>query len=164
MQTTLIASMTLPTRSPAISEVRVLISGTYVQSIYLRDERRPLIIGRSPTCDVHIDNERISRRHCELRPGVRGQWLIQDHASSNGTHISHQGEYGPFHRISWEVLTVGCRVQFGPVTFLPVDERGDAPITARRPSEFIRTHAQLSNQTATTSQQIARWQNQKPAP
>jgi hypothetical protein len=48
------------------------------------DTERPLVIGRSRTCDLVLRHETVSRRHAELhREG--GRWLLRDLNSTNGT-------------------------------------------------------------------------------
>ena len=48
-----------------------------------------LIVGRRPTCDVRLDFENISGRHCQLR-FVNGVWHVRDLNSSNGTLVNGQ--------------------------------------------------------------------------
>ena len=48
-----------------------------------------LIVGRRPTCDVCLDFENISSRHCEFRL-LNGIWNVKDLGSSNGTTINGQ--------------------------------------------------------------------------
>jgi predicted component of type VI protein secretion system len=45
-----------------------------------------LIIGRRPTCDIRLDYDNISGRHCLLK-FVRGTWHIRDLNSTNGTFV-----------------------------------------------------------------------------
>ena len=46
-----------------------------------------LIVGRRPTCDVCLDFEDISGKHCEFK-FVNGIWHIRDLGSSNGTTVN----------------------------------------------------------------------------
>lgn len=48
---------------------------------------QPFIIGRSPECDLVINNHFISRRHAELSVDASGGLNIRDLGSSNGTGI-----------------------------------------------------------------------------
>jgi serine phosphatase RsbU (regulator of sigma subunit)/pSer/pThr/pTyr-binding forkhead associated (FHA) protein len=50
----------------------------------------PLVIGRLPECDIHLDSQRVSRRHAELVQEDNGRWLIRDLASRNGTRVNGQ--------------------------------------------------------------------------
>jgi pSer/pThr/pTyr-binding forkhead associated (FHA) protein len=44
-----------------------------------------VVVGRSPRCDVVLDEPTVSRRHLELRPAGDGRWLALDVGSLNGT-------------------------------------------------------------------------------
>jgi transcriptional regulator with PAS, ATPase and Fis domain len=46
----------------------------------------PLVVGTSPECDLVVADARVSRRHCELRLGLRGL-LLRDLDSKNGTFL-----------------------------------------------------------------------------
>ena len=50
----------------------------------------PVIIGRTPECDVTLNDERVSRHHCEIRfwDSVH---VIKDLESHNGTLINGVG-------------------------------------------------------------------------
>lgn len=70
----------------------------------------PLVIGRSAECDIHIPDELVSRRHCEL-------WIdgdsacIRDLGSSNATLVN--GNPITEHRLS-----AGDEIAIGPYAFL----------------------------------------------
>ncbi len=44
------------------------------------------MVGRDADCVVHVDDERVSRRHAELRGGEEG-WRLADPGSKNGTQV-----------------------------------------------------------------------------
>jgi predicted component of type VI protein secretion system len=48
--------------------------------------KETLLIGRRPSCDICLDFERISGKHCELR-FFNGLWHIRDIGSTNGTTV-----------------------------------------------------------------------------
>ena len=48
----------------------------------------PLIVGRAPTCDLHVFDPTISRRHAELRRAESGDWEIADLGSTNGIKVN----------------------------------------------------------------------------
>ena len=81
--------------------------------------RRPLdgptVIGRSPECEVAINDGQLSRRHCRLMPTEAG-WVLSDLDSRNGTKFRG-------HRISRHVLREGDVFQIGllNVTFRAAD-------------------------------------------
>ena len=65
----------------------------------------PMVIGRSPECDVALDDAQLSRRHCRLMPSAEG-WVLSDLDSRNGTRFR-----GP--KISRHVLRDGDVFQIG---------------------------------------------------
>ena len=48
---------------------------------------RPLLIGRSPRCDLVLGDPTVSRKHAEL---VREEdrWIVRDLSSTNGTRVN----------------------------------------------------------------------------
>jgi predicted component of type VI protein secretion system len=48
-----------------------------------------LIVGRRPTCDIRLDFDRISGKHCLLRM-IKGVWHVRDLGSTNGTTVNGQ--------------------------------------------------------------------------
>jgi predicted component of type VI protein secretion system len=51
-----------------------------------RELRGPLVLGRSPDCDISVHDILLSRWHCRITPSNQG-WLLIDLASRNGTHL-----------------------------------------------------------------------------
>ena len=49
--------------------------------------KESLLIGRRPSCDICLDFEKISGKHCELR-FFHGLWHIRDIGSTNGTTVN----------------------------------------------------------------------------
>jgi len=49
----------------------------------------PVIIGRHPDCDVHIDDGSVSRHHAQVT-FESGQYYVQDLNSRNGTYLNNQ--------------------------------------------------------------------------
>ncbi len=47
----------------------------------------PMLIGRAASCEIPIDQESVSRNHCELRYDGR-QFLVRDLGSTNGTYVN----------------------------------------------------------------------------
>ena len=70
------------------------------------------LIGRSPECDVFLDDVTVSRRHAEL-VGEGTTYMIRDLGSLNGTFVNK-------HRIESTVLEDDDEVQIGKyrMTFL----------------------------------------------
>jgi predicted component of type VI protein secretion system len=46
-----------------------------------------MIVGRRPSCDIRLDYENISGKHCLLRL-VNGVWNVKDLGSTNGTTVN----------------------------------------------------------------------------
>jgi hypothetical protein len=69
-------------------------------------------IGRSPDCDIFLDDVTVSRRHAVL-VASGGEFLIEDQGSLNGTYVNRR-------RIESERLESGDEVQVGKyrLTFL----------------------------------------------
>ena len=49
--------------------------------------RDSMTIGRRPSCDIRLDFEMVSGKHCELR-FFNGLWHIRDIGSTNGTTVN----------------------------------------------------------------------------
>ena len=95
------------------------------QEIGRRSLEGPLLIGRSPECDVAIDDGggQLSRRHCRLMPTANG-WVLSDLGSRNGTKFRG-------HRISSHVLRDGQVFQIGLLNVIYRDGEmltGDEPV------------------------------------
>lgn len=52
-------------------------------------KKTELVIGRRPTCDIRLDFENISGKHCQLR-FHKGVWHVRDLNSTNGTTVNGQ--------------------------------------------------------------------------
>jgi pSer/pThr/pTyr-binding forkhead associated (FHA) protein len=68
-------------------------------------EKRTFTIGRSPDCDLVLDDDQASRRHAELVATVGG-YLLNDLGSTNGTKVG--GEFASrSYLVGGEVLQIG---------------------------------------------------------
>ena len=92
----------------------------------------PVLIGRSPECDISIRDILLSRRHCRIE-AVAGQWVVTDLSSKNGTHIHGQ-------TITRHTLEEGETIRMGRSTlrfysgeFVPGPPR--KPSTSQRPAD-----------------------------
>jgi len=68
------------------------------------------VAGRSPECDVFLDDITVSRRHAVLRLDDAG-WVLEDAGSLNGTYVNRALASGPV------VLSSGDEVQIGKYRF-----------------------------------------------
>src|ERR1700691_2511581 len=71
----------------------------------------PMVIGRSPDCEVCVHDILLSRRHCQIEPDG-SNWVIADLVSKNGTFLNGQ-------KIGRHVLSDGEALRIGKtvVTF-----------------------------------------------
>ena len=53
-------------------------------------DRPRLLLGREPTCDIHLPHPGVSRRHAQLQRTDQGSWLLQDLRSRNTPDMSWQ--------------------------------------------------------------------------
>jgi sigma-B regulation protein RsbU (phosphoserine phosphatase) len=74
-------------------------------------EDRPMVVGRSETCDVRLASPEVSRQHCRLVPVGGGAWELHDMGSQNGTRVNGR-------RIAKHPLTDGDRIEFGKLIVL----------------------------------------------
>jgi two-component system cell cycle response regulator len=63
----------------------VMIYGEYLGRKY-RIERQPILIGRSPNCNIQLVDDCVSRQHCRMIPANNGV-IVSDLNSTNGTYI-----------------------------------------------------------------------------
>lgn len=56
--------------------------------------REPVIMGRHPDCDIHIDDGSVSRHHAQVTY-EGGNYFLQDLNSRNGTFLNGQGIHQP---------------------------------------------------------------------
>jgi pSer/pThr/pTyr-binding forkhead associated (FHA) protein len=92
----------------------------------------PLVIGRSPECDVCVHDILLSRRHCRIEPRGGG-WRVIDLNSRNGTHLG--GKCIQRERLSdGTVIGVGkATITYRAGAFAPVGR--DQPLPARRAAD-----------------------------
>jgi len=49
---------------------------------------RGMIIGRSGTCDIVLENDKVSRKHARIFRDPFDRWLVQDLESRNGIKVN----------------------------------------------------------------------------
>lgn len=70
-----------------MAKVSIFFNGAQQKEVLLDKEH--MVIGRDPSCQIHLDNLGISRTHCQLLK--RGDaFVVQDLKSSNGTFVNGQ--------------------------------------------------------------------------
>src|SRR5437016_719118 len=53
-------------------------------------DRPRLLIGREPSCDIHLSHPGVSRRHAQLQRTDQGRWLLQDLNSRNHIYVENR--------------------------------------------------------------------------
>ncbi len=66
----------------------------------------PVTVGREPTCDLCINHDSISRKHCQFLANAEGALVVKDLDSLNGTYVNDR-------RVRQAVLMPGQVVQLG---------------------------------------------------
>jgi pSer/pThr/pTyr-binding forkhead associated (FHA) protein len=75
-----------------------------------RDLSTPLVIGRSPDCDIAVRDVLLSRRHCRIEPLDGRTWQAVDIGSKNGTTFNDEPLAAPV------LLSDGDELRLGRVT------------------------------------------------
>ncbi|MCA9213975.1 MAG: FHA domain-containing protein [Planctomycetales bacterium] len=83
------------------------------------------VIGRSEECNLRVNSDAISRKHCEILVSKTGV-TVEDFGSKNGTYINGQRTEGV------QPLSMGDQLRVGPLEFLvtisqPVPVKKAAP-------------------------------------
>lgn len=73
-------------------------------------EGSSLIIGRGEGCQILLDMDNVSRRHCEIRPSLSGRHVIEDLRSTNGTFVNGQEVRGSRELRSGDLVKVGGNI------------------------------------------------------
>ena len=76
-------------------------------SIFL--QKPVLIVGRRPSCDIHLDFADVSSQHCEMT-FVKGCWRLRDLKSKNGVKVNGA-------RIDDKIVKSGDMIAFGKQKF-----------------------------------------------
>ncbi|HTL52280.1 MAG TPA: FHA domain-containing protein [Planctomycetota bacterium] len=70
-----------------MAKVSIFFNGASQKEVLL--DKDHMVIGRDPSCQIHLDNLGISRTHCQLLK--KGDaFVVQDLKSSNGTFVNGQ--------------------------------------------------------------------------
>lgn len=67
---------------------------------------REIILGRDPACDLSVEDETISLRHCKLSFHHK-HWWVEDLASTNGTFINETMIVTPIVITDGDLLRLG---------------------------------------------------------
>ena len=103
--------------------VTIMFGGQEQRTVPL--DKPKLVVGREPTCEIHIDNLGISRQHCAF--AARGEaFVVQDLGSSNGTFVNGR-------KITEHFLNDADEVVIGKYTLKFKNDAQAAPAAAAKP-------------------------------
>ncbi len=107
-----------------MAKIVVSLAGKIVETVTLGEGN--LVVGRSPSCDIHLDDKTVSRRHASIRVSRDGI-TVEDLNSRNGTFISGN-------RVSHHVVSPGDVITVGPFSIsfedLPASREATAQDTS----------------------------------
>jgi diguanylate cyclase (GGDEF)-like protein len=83
-----VAQRPVSTSNPDACLVRIYPTGAGMGTRYTLGDT-PLILGRENSCDIHLNDQSVSRRHARIQPGMEGHYAV-DLNSTNGTFINDQ--------------------------------------------------------------------------
>ncbi len=89
----------------------IVISGPQVGKMFKLSKLKFTTIGRSVDCDIHLDDEGISRQHARVEQDESGNAVVLDLGSTNGTYFNGT-------RIDRYQLRNGDKIQIGSTTIL----------------------------------------------
>ena len=93
-----------------LTDMPFLVATFRDEEVTRREVTGPLVIGRSPDCDIVVRDILLSRRHCRIGlDESTNTWSVQDLGSKNGSWIN--GE-----QVQFAVLKDGTSVRIGKTT------------------------------------------------
>jgi len=69
-------------------KVRLSLKGRPIKTYTFKQDA--ITVGRSPECDIVLDNPSVSREHCKLEMTPRGYYAVEDLGSANGVFLNDQ--------------------------------------------------------------------------
>ena len=107
-----------------VTELRLLVDAPSMK-VERRFTNPEVVIGRSPSCDVQLNEKSVSALHARLA-FHHTQWWVEDLGSSNGTRLNSGLVSTP------TVLTDGDEIRCGESTVRVRLETRDSPADERR--------------------------------
>ena len=101
-----------PGRFNVVASLRQAAGGVGAGSLVLPSGQRiplgdrPVTVGRLSDCTVPLNDQNVSRRHAEIRPG-RGTYVVADLGSTNGTMVNGTRINGEQRLADGDILSFG---------------------------------------------------------
>lgn len=116
----------------ASSQVTILVTsgGQTVKTISL--DSGAIVAGRDGSCELHLDDRKISRRHCEIRVDA-GRVAVIDLGSRNGSRLG-ETQLPPGKARTW---TAGVPLNIGPFALLLSSDAPASPPPAEPPARRV---------------------------
>jgi hypothetical protein len=101
-----------PGRFAVVASLRQAVGGVGAGSLVLPSGQRiplgdrPTTVGRLNDCTVPLNDQNVSRRHAEIRPG-RGAYVVADLGSTNGTMVNGTRITGEQRLADGDILSFG---------------------------------------------------------
>lgn len=110
----------------------IIVADNKAREIERRELAGPIVIGRSPECNLAIRDILLSRRHCAVEK-IGEAWVVADLGSKNGTFVN--GELVNRHVLrDGEVIRIGrTRICFREGRFIPTPP--NTPRAKHRPAD-----------------------------
>lgn len=100
-------------------------------------EPQPMILGRHPSCAIHLPDRQISREHARIFHTADG-FFVEDLDSKNGTFVNGEPVLRPTHLKDGDVLQIGLayRLSFiGAEATVPLPQDAKEPFALRLDQE-----------------------------
>jgi len=108
-ETRIVRAAAIGVPAGSMHEILVTIYGARIGSKFdLGPGRQQVSIGRDPAADIIVDDDSVSRQHCQLVRADDG-WMVEDLGSTNGTYLSGQAVQKSLLR-DGELLKVGSTI------------------------------------------------------
>ncbi len=116
----------------------IIVADSKSHEIDRRELAGPVIIGRSPECDLPVRDILLSRKHCVIER-LGEAWVVADLTSKNGTRVN--GELIDRHVLrDSDVIRIGrTRIAFRDVPFIPAPP--EAKRSRQRPADPLEAMA-----------------------
>lgn len=123
------------------------------------DANGRLVIGRTRSRAIQLDDRSVSCRHAEIRRVDYGLYFLRDLGSRNGVKVRERGHYGAWVKQARDakvVLRPGIHIKLGNVIVVPVDPEGKCPINVRDHEELARAAEETYGSSAAASKVVGR--------